>query len=552
MRLWTPVRRFGAAVLLIAGPLTGSAMAQTAPVPGPAQASSAPPPAAPPPPATLTVLNRPIMEFRGFMLGSAPDERVRLAQERISETLARGGPGLVTTLTVGDVIAVQLDGRFAFAVAPGDANPLDAQSQSELTTRAVAALERVVTESRESRDSRARLVGAGRGLLYLVIATVIILILAGLRRAVSVRVARFAEIRASRIKLGGTAFMTGGSAGRIAARALGALHGIVIFLIVYETIGFILREFPYTRPWGEQMDGYLVQLIVGAANGIAKATPGLLVIGVIYLLASTLSGAGRVFFDRVREGKVAVHWLGPDLAQPTQRLFGLAVWLFALAMAYPYFPGSGSAAFDGVSVLVGLMVSLGGASAVGQAIAGLSLMYQRTIRVGDYVRIDDVQGTVLTLGTMQTRIRTGAGDEVILANSRIIGAVVRNYTRPSRGGGAVLHVTVTIGYDAPWRQIHGLLLKAAHETAGVGVVREPFVLQTALSDFYVEYKLVCEAAPSEIPPLVQSRLHANVQDAFNQAGVQIMSPHYRGDPASPKVVPPKDWDPPLPKTTSTS
>ena len=381
-------------------------------------------------------------------------------------------------------------------------------------------------------------------MLYLVVAALIVLVLVRLRRAVSVRVARFAEVRARRIKVGGAAFMTGGSAGRIAARLLNAGHALAIFLVIYETIGFILREFPYTRPWGEQMDGYLVQLVVSAVNAIAKATPGLLVIGVIYLVARTLSGAGRAFFDRVRDGKITVDWLGPDLAQPTLRLFSLAVWLFALAMAYPYLPGSGSAAFDGVSVLVGLMVSLGGASAVGQAIAGLTLMYQRTAQVGDYVRIDDVQGTVVSLGTMQTRIRTGAGVEVILAYSRFFAAVVRNYTRPSHGGGAVLHVTVTIGYDTPWRQIHGLLLSAARETPGISAEREPFVLQTALSDFYVEYRLVCESAPGEVPPVVQSRLHANVQDAFNQAGVQIMSPHYRGDPASPKVVPPEDWDPP--------
>jgi small-conductance mechanosensitive channel len=217
--------------------------------------------------------------------------------------------------------------------------------------------------------------------------------------------------------------------------------------------------------------------------------------------------------------------------------------VFALAMAYPYIPGSGTEAFKGVSVLLGLMLSIGASGIVGQAASGLILMYTRTYRPGEYVRIGDNEGTVVEMGMFTTRIRTGLGEELTLPNSLALSAVSKNYSRTVKGVGFVLDTTVTIGYDAPWRQVHAMLIEAAHRTSGVLSDPTPRVFQTALSDFYVEYRLVCQAVPSEPSPRAQvlSALHANVQDVFNEYGVQIMSPHYLGDPADPKVVPKARW-----------
>ena len=223
----------------------------------------------------------------------------------------------------------------------------------------------------------------------------------------------------------------------------------------------------------------------------------------------------------------------------------MVVWLFALAMAYPYLPGAQTEAFKGLSVLVGLMISLGATSVIGQGASGLILMYTRTMRVGEYVRIGDHEGTVVEAGLFVTRIRTGLGEELTVSNSIVVGSVTKNYSRVVKGAGFVLDTTVTIGYDAPWRQVEAMLLEAARRTEGV--VQEPpsRVHQTALSDFYVEYRLVTYAVPKRSVPraLVLTALHANIQDVFNEYGVQIMSPHYLGDPAQAKVVPRKDWFP---------
>jgi len=173
-------------------------------------------------------------------------------------------------------------------------------------------------------------------------------------------------------------------------------------------------------------------------------------------------------------------------------------------------------------------------------------MYTRTYRPGEYVRIGDHEGTVIEMGMFTTRVRTGLGEELTVPNAMVLSSVTRNYSRAVKGEGFVLDTVVTIGYDAPWRQVHAMLIAAAGRTAGVLPYPAPRVFQTALSDFYAEYRLVCQALQSEPRPRAEvlSSLHSNIQDVFNEHGVQIMSPHYFADPEQAKVVPKANWYPP--------
>ena len=189
------------------------------------------------------------------------------------------------------------------------------------------------------------------------------------------------------------------------------------------------------------------------------------------------------------------------------------------------------------------MVSLGASSVVGQAASGLILTYTRTLQVGEYVRVGDNEGTVTRLGTFTTTVRTGLGEELTIPNSLITGTVTKNYSRAVQGKGFIVDTTVTIGYDTPWRQVEAMLIEAANRTPGILKTPPPRVFQTALSDFYPEYRLVAQAVPSGPHPRaeVMTMLHASIQDIFNEYNVQIMSPHYLGDPDHAKVVKPSDW-----------
>jgi small-conductance mechanosensitive channel len=275
-------------------------------------------------------------------------------------------------------------------------------------------------------------------------------------------------------------------------------------------------------------------------SGVLHALPDLAVAVVIFLLARAAIGVLRPVFDRVEQGEAQVGWLDRDLARPTRRIVSLGIWLFAVVMAYPYLPGSQSEAFKGMSVLVGVMITLGGSNLVGQAASGLILMYSRTLRVGEYVRVADTEGTVMELGTFTTRIRTGVGEEITLPNAMVMGNATCNYSRTVQGAGYIIDTSVTIGYDTPWREVEAILLEAARRTPGVLSDPPVTVLQRGLNDFYVDYRLVAQAVP-ETPrarAITLHLLHANIQDVFNEHGVQIMSPHYLGDPPEAKVVQP--------------
>jgi small-conductance mechanosensitive channel len=277
-------------------------------------------------------------------------------------------------------------------------------------------------------------------------------------------------------------------------------------------------------------------------RGTLNAMPGLAVAVCIVLIARAISAFSRHLLTRMaRPG--TLRWLTAETLQPTVRLTSLAIWLFALVMAYPYLPGSGTDAFKGLSVLIGIMISLGASSVVGQGAAGLILTYSRTLRAGEYVRVGDHEGTVTEVGMFTTTIRTGLGEVLTLPNSMITGNVTKNYSRAVQGQGYIVDTVVTIGYDTPWRQVEAMLIEAASRTEGILQTPAPHVFQTALSDFYPEYRLVAQAVPKEPRPraVLLSELHAHIQDVFNEYGVQIMSPHYLGDPEQAKWVPRDQW-----------
>lgn len=405
------------------------------------------------------------------------------------------------------------------------------------------ALERAIAESQESRDVQTMLRALAKAALATVVALLLGWVLSRTRRTVANKLLALTQRRADALRLGGVTLFHQQRLAGIVEKTLAALFQLLLFLLVYEWLSIVLASFLFTRAWGELLNGYLWGLIVQFGMAIAAAMPGLFTALVIFYVARTSGRMLDGFFERVRSSKIQVTWLQADVAEPTRRIAKTALWLFAIAMAYPYLPGAQTDAFKGLSVLVGLMISLGSSNLVGQAASGLILTYGRVYRKGEYVRIGEHEGTVTEMGIFATRIRTGLGEELTLANATVLNASTKNYSRSVKGHGFVLDTTVTIGYDTPWRQVSAMLEEAARRTAGVLEDPAPQVFQTALSDWYPQYRLVCQAVPSEPRPraLVLSALHANIQDVFNEYGVQIMSPQYFADPATPKIVPRDKW-----------
>ncbi|GAB6403188.1 mechanosensitive ion channel family protein [Pseudomonas sp. MHK4] len=495
-----------------------------------------------PTPAELKIANRSIMVFRGALLGETPQTRVKRAKTAINEALDDADDLRVTLDSIQDSYLVLLGAKRAFIVSPKDVDASEFESVRQAAESAADKLRQVVAETGEARSLHLILRSLAGAALATGIYVALLWGMAYLRRRLLKKLPDLMHRHTQALKVGRVQVIDANYLYPLVSRLLALLRWLVVLLLTYEWLGFVLSRFPYTRPWGESLNNYLLEVAGYLFEGIVGAIPGLgVALAIFFIARGTTAFARRILRRMATPGTFS--WLNQETLQPTQRLTSLAIWLFALAMAYPYLPGAGTDAFKGLSVLIGLMISLGATSVVGQAAAGLILTYTRTLRPGEFVRIGEYEGTVTELGMFTTRIRTGLGEVLTLPNSMITATVTKNYSRTVQGPGYVVDTVVTIGYDTPWRQVEAMLLEAARRTPGVLEEPPAQVFQTALSDFYPEYRLVAQAIPSQPRPraVLLSMLHANIQDVFNEYEVQIMSPHYLGDPEQEKRVPRDQW-----------
>ncbi len=311
---------------------------------------------------------------------------------------------------------------------------------------------------------------------------------------------------------------------------------VLLLLVTLLWLGLLMMSLELTREVGllvvQQVEAGARQLGVN----LLQALPGLLAVVLVFGLARFLHRLINQFFELVVEGGLASEMFDPATAEMTRRLAQVGLWLSAVIIAYPYIPGSSSPAFRGVSVLAGLMLSLGSTNLVSQLTNGLILTYTRAIRTGDYVRAGNHEGTVMRLGFFTTTLRTAREEVIALPNSQLA-AGVTNYSCPQDGAAVRFSISVGIGYDTPWQQVHELLLAAAATVEGVQAEPAPEVRQSALNDFTVQYELRFSPVEPARRAALTSALHVAVQDRFARAGVQIMSPHYVADPSTPKIPP---------------
>jgi small-conductance mechanosensitive channel len=494
------------------------------------------------PPAELLVANRPIVTLRAEVFGASPAQRVESITERIDALLEKGGGIPVATMldTPGGFV-VMMNGVPVFRVLDEDVDPELNQTTRELASETTTRFGQALAEVAEARNARALLPAVGWSMLATLLLAVVVWALAGAYRWSSRRV-RAAFERHIRHYTGWRGLLLGAAGpAPFVIVPLRVANWLVGLLCTYVWAGFVLRRFPFTRPWGEALRENLLDALGQFGKSILHAIPGLLFVVLIFFLARVAVRVVRALFEAAHSRRLQLGWIDETTARPTGQLISWAIWLFALVAAYPYIPGSDSEAFKGVGVFVGLMLSIGSSGIVNQAVSGLMLMYTRALRPGEFVQIGETEGTVTSVGFVTTRIETLRHEEVSIPNAVIAANVTRNFSRLAPEGGVRIATRVNIGYDTPWRQVHAMLRLAAARTAGIAPQSEPRVLQTALHDFYVEYTLLVPITDPARRAVVLSELHANIQDVFNENGVQIMTPNYEADPAQPKVVASADW-----------
>lgn len=489
-----------------------------------------------PPPATLRIDNRDVVVFRSMLLGYPPAERAAAANSRVEQVLERHPDGKLQTRELPQGTSIQIDDRFLFMVGPGDADALTGETRADVVRHALTTLNTLMTERRELRSPARFLFALLRSALILL--GVALALTAGARATASAR--RLAETRLTgNHLLFRTPFWQRAVRGTV--RLASALW---VLAVLYIGLSMLLSTFPITRAWGEALDVTLLGFALRIGLATVDALPGIGVVLVIIVLTRWAVQIVHYLLSRVESGELTLPLFDQDTAGTTRKLLIVALWLFALAMMYPYFPGANTDAFKGLSVVIGLMVSLGASSVVGQFASGLILIYSHAIRPGEYVSVGEIEGTVANIGLFATKIHTNLREEVSIPNSVLVSQSVKNFSRLAHDGGVIQLVTLTIGYGTPWRQVEAMLLMAADRTSGVRRDPKPFVFQTRLSDYYVEYSLRVALDEPRERLRILDELHSHILDVFNEYGVQITSPNYEDDPHTPQMVAPEDWYPP--------
>ncbi|WP_263357600.1 mechanosensitive ion channel family protein [Acidicapsa ligni] len=300
----------------------------------------------------------------------------------------------------------------------------------------------------------------------------------------------------------------------------------ITLLLFYFYIPLVFSFFPWTRTFGSTLLSYIFSPVSAGWNSFVAYFPSLLILLVITCFAYFAIRILRFVFKELERGTIAWPGFYPEWAMPTYKILQILTVAFCLVIMFPYLPGSESPAFKGVSIFIGVLLSLGSSSAVANIVAGVILTYTRAFRIGDRVQIAETIGDVVGKTLLATNIRTIKNVHITIPNSLVLGSHIINFSSSTEAHALILHTSVTIGYDAPWRQIHQLLISAATATPGLLQEPRPFVLQTALDDFYVAYEINAYTNDPSHMATIYSDLHQSIQDAFNDAGVEIMSPHY--------------------------
>jgi small-conductance mechanosensitive channel len=312
--------------------------------------------------------------------------------------------------------------------------------------------------------------------------------------------------------------------GRIAT----TLYLVCVALVVLGAALLVFGQFPATQGYARQVGLWLWNPFVHICEGALGYLPNLFYILVILVVARFILRMIEYVFGAAERGLISLEpWIHRDVARPTGLIIKVTVVIVTLFFVAPLIPGTGSTAARGISIILGLMISFGSTSTVGNFVAGIVLMYMRPFQLGERIRIGETTGDVIERTFLYTKVLSIKNEEIIVPSLSALGAPITNYSARAHSQGLILHTAVTIGYDAPWRRVHELLVEAATRTSHVLKEPKPFVLQTALDDFYVKYQINASTDQAGRMAQIYSELHQNIQDAFNEGGIEICSPHFR-------------------------
>jgi small-conductance mechanosensitive channel len=456
-----------------------------------------------------------------------PQERAQAVAERLAH-LAKDPLTSTAPITIADreTTSELVHGEMVLmTVTDRDAQPTG-KSRQELAKDYAKKIHAALTKSREQLTLRALLLDAGLVLLDTAILVALLVLFHKLFPKVYAKITAWRGTVIRSLKIQRVELLAADQIAETLIATAKAIRVAAVLILFYVYLTTALGIFPWTRGISAALFGAVLATLSAIGQAFATYVPNIISIAVIILVTRYVIKLISLLFAGVERGAIIFAGFHREWAQPTYKIVRFLVIVFAAIAIFPYIPGSQSEGFRGISVFLGLLISLGSAAAIGNIVAGVVLTYMRPFRVGDRVKIADTIGDVMEKTLLVTRVRTIKNVDVTMPNAMVLGSHLVNFSSCAHDQGLILHTSVTIGYDAPWRRVHELLIAAAKATQHILKTPEPFVLQTSLNDFYVTYEINAYTDQPNLMATIYAELHQNIQDQFNEAGMEIMSPHY--------------------------
>ncbi len=482
-----------------------------------------------------------LFQVRGSSALPAP-ERAEEVQDKIIE-IAEASDASEVTISFEETefgTWVLVDGERVSIVTEADAE-LDQMELSVVSVLHGNAIKQAIEAYRLNRTEQARVSGAIEAAAWTLGFVVFIVVILWLHRRIRRRTLRFVKRYLKDVETATAKSVQAEAIAALVRYGLNFVLLVIFFLGFYYYLSFVLLAFAETRYFAQLLLTYLTEPVLLIFKGILSYIPNMIMLGLIAWVTLYIIKGMRVFFDAVEAGSFDMGDFEKHWVNPTFNIARVVVILIALVFAVPYIPGSDSAAFQGLTILVGAMLSLGANSVVSNMLAGLFVIYRRSTSIGDRIQIGDHIGDVVQIKLMETHLKSIKNELISIPNAQLMNSDVVNFSKKTDGSGLLLHTTVGIGYEEPPEKIEAMLIEAANRTKGIKSKPEPFVLWTALADYAINYQINGYTTRGSIIPKIRSDLHRNIVAVFNENNVQIMTPSYIADPPEPKI-PTGEWD----------
>ncbi len=474
---------------------------------------------------------KPLFFIRRGVSSFSAEERANAVTRRI-ERIAQNDSIPVENLTIEQIPDdnsryLSVDQEVILTVTEQDAKAYRS-TPKVLAQQALQKIQEAIAQYRQDRKPEQLL----KNIIYTVIASFAFLIISFAVIKISGKLFPFIrsliESLTPGIQIGNVEIVSSSKISFFWLRVLRIIRLFVLFLLLFYYATFVLRLFPWTRVFGESILGYLFQSLELVLSSIGKYLPNAFIIAIIIFITYYLIRLIKPFFTAIERGNLVIPGFYTDWAKPTYNILLVIILAIAAIVAFPYLPGFNSPAFQGISVFLGLLLSLGSTSAIANVIGGIILIYTRAFRIGDHIQIGDVIGDLIEKNFLVIRICTPTNKIITIPNSSLLSGNVINFSISSRelNRNLIIQTTITLGYDLPWRKAHKTLIEAALETEHILKEPAPFVLQTSLDNFYISYQLNAYTNQPNLMVIIYSELHQNIQDKCNEAGIEILSPSY--------------------------